>query len=244
MRAEFLDDCLVDSIEVRNRRKATRREGLVAAIAFESMALLALTLYPLLTPAKLRSPMVSAPIPGPRPVEPITNSRAASTLSSRATRSALFSPPSVPTRIVRSPAADDRNQAPPTAGNFDPGLPFGVSENPGSFGGGTVPIAPPAAAPVRVIHRSERMEEAQIIRRVVPAYPEIARIARISGTVELLMLVGRDGLVKSVEVLSGSPLLAKSAIVAVEQWRYRPTILDGEAVEVKTRVTIHFVLNE
>lgn len=107
------------------------------------------------------------------------------------------------------------------------------------------PIAlPRPAAPVRVIRRSEQIEEGQLIHRVIPDYPEITRIARISGTVELLVLVGRAGLVKSVHVLSGSPLLAKSAVTAVEQWRYRPAILDGEAVEVETRVTVHFVLNE
>lgn len=72
----------------------------------------------------------------------------------------------------------------------------------------------------------------------------MARIARVSGTVELLVLVGRDGRVESVQVLSGSPLLASSAKAAVEQWRYRPTILDGQAVEVETRVTVHFVLDE
>jgi periplasmic protein TonB len=79
---------------------------------------------------------------------------------------------------------------------------------------------------------------------VVPQYPQIARIARISGTVELLVLIGQDGRVKSIEVLSGNPMLAASAKAGVEQWRYRPAILDGLAVEVETRVTVHFVLNE
>lgn len=68
-------------------------------------------------------------------------------------------------------------------------------------------------------------------------------VARISGVVELLVLVGRDGGVLSVEVLSGNPLLAGAAKHAVQQWRYRPAVLDGQAVEVEAHVTVNFVLN-
>jgi periplasmic protein TonB len=73
---------------------------------------------------------------------------------------------------------------------------------------------------------------------------EIARIARIEGTVELTVLVARDGRVLSVQVLSGNRLLAAAAKQAVEQWRYRPAILDGQAVEVEARVTVRFVMDE
>ena len=88
------------------------------------------------------------------------------------------------------------------------------------------------------------MQESQLISRVIPAYPQIARVARVSGTVELMVLVGRDGRVLSVEVLSGNSLLAAAAKQAVEQWRYHPAILDGQAVEVEARVTGRFVLDE
>ena len=97
---------------------------------------------------------------------------------------------------------------------------------------------------MRIIRRSEEFQEGQLVKRIIPQYPPIARLARISGTVELLVLIGQDGRVKSAEVLSGNPMLAASAKAGVEQWRYRPAILDGHAVEVETRVTVHFVLNE
>ena len=83
-----------------------------------------------------------------------------------------------------------------------------------------------------------------LIHRIEPQYPAIAKIARVSGTVELRAIIGRDGSVSSIEVLSGNPLLARAAVEAVRQWRYRPTILDGEAVEVETRITVNFVLGQ
>lgn len=83
-----------------------------------------------------------------------------------------------------------------------------------------------------------------LIHRIEPQYPAIARIARVSGSVELRAIIGRDGSVSSIEVLSGNPLLARAAAEAVRQWRYRPTILDGEAVEVETRITVNFVLGQ
>ena len=88
------------------------------------------------------------------------------------------------------------------------------------------------------------MQQAQLIFKVIPKYPEIARVARLAGDVELQALIGRDGYVISVQVLSGAVLLSGAAKEAVEQWRYHPTILDGQAVEVETHVTVHFVLNE
>jgi TonB family protein len=158
-------------------------------------------------------------------------------------RQALFSPPRIPAHIYRSPVAEERSEIPTSTENFDSSLPPGISDNPGDFGSSPARIERPLA-PVRVIQRSEKFEEGQLIQRVVPQYPQIARIARISGTVELLVLIGQDGRVKSIEVLSGNPMLAASAKAGVEQWRYRPAILDGHAVDVETRVTVHFVLNE
>lgn len=83
-----------------------------------------------------------------------------------------------------------------------------------------------------------------LIHRIEPQYPAIAKIARVSGTVELRAIIGRDGSVSSIEVLIGNPLLARAAVEAARQWRYRPTILDGEAVEVETRITVNFVLGQ
>ena len=81
-----------------------------------------------------------------------------------------------------------------------------------------------------------------LVHRVDPRYPRLAASAGISGTVELRAIIGRDGGVRSVEVLSGSPLLTRAAVAAVREWRYRPSLLNGQAVEVETLVTVRFIL--
>jgi periplasmic protein TonB len=121
------------------------------------------------------------------------------------------------------------------------GVPEGLQESIGNNGWA---IAPPAPAPSRRIRQSAGIQAGLLVHRVNPPYPPLAITARISGTVELRAIIGRDGNVRSVEVLSGSPLLARAAVGAVQQWRYRPTLLNGEPVEVETRITVRFVLGE
>lgn len=105
-------------------------------------------------------------------------------------------------------------------------------------------IPPPRPSSPRIIQQSEGVQSGLLVYRVDPRYPQIAISAGISGTVELRAIIGRDGRVRSVEVLSGSALLAPAAVAAVREWRYRPTLLNGEAVEVETHVTVHFVLGQ
>lgn len=92
------------------------------------------------------------------------------------------------------------------------------------------------------LHVSTGMMEASLIRRVQPVYPPAARVMHLSGTVRLRALIGTDGNVRQLEVLNGNPILVQSALAAVRGWRYRPTFLNGEAVEVETYITVHFVL--
>ena len=78
----------------------------------------------------------------------------------------------------------------------------------------------------------------------MPVYPQPARLARISGTVRLEALISRDGMIQSLRVMSGHPLLAQAALDAVRQWVYRPTRLNGEPVEVLTQIEVNFKLGE
>jgi protein TonB len=84
--------------------------------------------------------------------------------------------------------------------------------------------------------------DASLIHRVQPDYPPIAKLMRLSGSVLLLAVIGTDGEVHEIEVLSGNAILADAARAAVRQWRYRPTLLSGQAVEVETQITVNFVL--
>jgi len=80
------------------------------------------------------------------------------------------------------------------------------------------------------------------LNRVKPKYPPAAREARVQGRVESKALVGKDGHIKQLEVVSGHPMLREAAVEAVSQWRYKPYRLNGQAVEVETRVMVNFVL--
>jgi protein TonB len=81
------------------------------------------------------------------------------------------------------------------------------------------------------------------VKRVAPVYPEDARMARISGTVRLHVIIARDGTIKQLEVMSGHPMLQQAALDAVSQWQYQKTLLNGEPVEVDTTIDVIFALN-
>ena len=100
---------------------------------------------------------------------------------------------------------------------------------------------PPKAAPSR-IRVGGNVQAASIVRQVMPIYPPIAKTAHISGTVMLHAIIGKDGSVQDLTYMSGPPLLMKSALDAVKQWRYKPTLLNGEPVEVDTTISVIFTL--
>jgi len=103
------------------------------------------------------------------------------------------------------------------------------------------PVVP--SVPQRVPVTST-IEAAKLVSRVQPAYPALAIQARIQGNVILHAIIGRDGQVSELQVLSGHPLLVNAALDAVRQWRYNPTLLNGQAVEVETTITVSFVLGQ
>ena len=82
----------------------------------------------------------------------------------------------------------------------------------------------------------------QLIRRVAPIYPPLARQARIQGTVVLKVVISTSGEVRDLQLVSGHPMLAPAAIEAVKQWRYKPYVEDGQAVDVETNVQVNFKL--
>ena len=81
-----------------------------------------------------------------------------------------------------------------------------------------------------------------LVHQVKPEYPPAARAAHIQGMVVLHAIIGKDGAVKQVQVVSGSPMLASAAENAVKQWRYKPYVLNGQPVEVDTTVNVNFTM--
>jgi protein TonB len=102
--------------------------------------------------------------------------------------------------------------------------------------------AKPAAGEVKRVHVSN-LEPGRLVHRVDPVYPPIAKSARISGTVELQAVIGTDGRIRELRVLSGHPLLREAAIQAVRQWVYKPPILNGASVEIVAPVAVIFRMN-
>ena len=90
---------------------------------------------------------------------------------------------------------------------------------------------------------SQDIQSLRIIDQVKPAYPELAKLSRTEGTVILQILISKDGKVTKVEIVSGPALLTRAAQEAVKQWKYKPTIVGGQAVEVITPVTLQFHLH-
>ncbi len=111
----------------------------------------------------------------------------------------------------------------------------------GGMGGAPPPPKPKQTGPLRV---GGNVQAARIINRVQPIYPPLARQTRISGTVRLHAIIGKDGTIQQLEVMSGHPLLQQAALDAVRQWRYQPTLLNGDPVEVDTTIDVIFSLNQ
>jgi periplasmic protein TonB len=124
------------------------------------------------------------------------------------------------------------------------GAPIGVlSELLGRTRSVPVPAKAPDPTPVKRIRVASRVVEANLIHDVPPQYPPEAGRARLEGAVVLMAVIGQDGSVKDVRVESGLPILAQAAIDAVKQWRYKPYLIDGQPVEVDSRITINFTLS-
>jgi periplasmic protein TonB len=103
-------------------------------------------------------------------------------------------------------------------------------------------ILPPNPSPARKTRISTVME-GNLIHRVEPQYPVIARQIRMQGAVVLKAVISREGAIEQVEIVSGQSVLARAAFDAVRQWKYRPYYLNNEPIEVETQITVNFVLD-
>jgi len=105
-----------------------------------------------------------------------------------------------------------------------------------------VTAIPPRPTTPQKVRVSSGVAQGLLIRQVKPQYPPLALQARIQGTVVLQAVIGKDGSVQELHVVSGHPLLTGAAIAAVRQWLYRPYYLDDEPVGVDTQINVNFTL--
>jgi TonB family protein len=112
-------------------------------------------------------------------------------------------------------------------------------ENPAA---GQGQIAPPSHGPIVRIKVGPNVQAADLIHEVTPKYPEDAKSQHISGDVVLHAIIAKDDSVKELKLISGHPLLVNAATDAIKQWMYKPTLLNGEPVEVDTTISVVFAL--
>jgi protein TonB len=105
------------------------------------------------------------------------------------------------------------------------------------------PVKKKPPPPPKRIRVGGSVQRANLIRQVRPVYPPLARQARIQGTVKLTAIIAKNGTIEKLEVMGGHPLLIPAALSAVKQWRYKPTLLNGQPVEVVTQVDVNFTLS-
>ncbi len=101
-------------------------------------------------------------------------------------------------------------------------------------------VRPPDPLPKRVV--VSVLDQGYLLHRVLPIYPELAKRSGVQGQVVLRAVISKDGEIQELHVLSGHPWLRGAALQAVQQWRYRPYVLNGVPVQVETQVTVNFVL--
>jgi periplasmic protein TonB len=231
-------------IESTSEKKKTNTSWSVIVSAIVQISVLSvLILIPLiytqaLPTAMLTTLLVAPPPPPPPPPPPVK------TIEKPVARliqsGKLMQPRAIPKEVTVFKEAE----LPPdvTANNNNQSGVFGGIPGQGLMAEGSpLPPPPKAAAPVR-IKQGGAVTAASIITQTKPAYPPLARQARIQGVVVLHAIIDKEGKVAQLEAVSGHPLLVQSALDAVKQWRYKPTQLNGEPVEVDTTIQVTFTM--
>jgi protein TonB len=258
----MLQESLFESAGGRKRRHpVTTAASIVVHAAIVLMLIVvplfqtqALTIPPvdtaLFLPKISGKPYITVLTPKPRSLWDATSAVVAPT--------SLMMPERIPTAII---SVDE--PGPIGSGVFSPfagaGFGFTLGDDGGGGPGGlhpsgltqppppppppTPPPPPPLpAAKTEVLRISGGAQAARLIHQVNPDYPEIAKRTRVQGVVVLDAIINKEGAVESLRVVSGHLLLNQAAIDAVRQWRYQPTLLNSEPVEVATTITVTFTL--
>jgi periplasmic protein TonB len=239
-----LDGCLVEGdAQQRRRQRKIRLRALVLSTVLQTVVLAVLVILPLLGqserityPHTLVPPyvLVGAAKHHPGRPRPPTGQRPASVLWLAHKLTPTIRPAEIVDTAVEEPQGE-----------------FGRPTSPGVLAGMNLDLSSRLAKPPREESSEEPVRRlsltslapALLTHRVEPRYPPLARQLHREGRVELRAIIATDGTIQSLEAISGDPLFYPSALEAVRQWRYRATILDGQAVEIDTRITVLYTLN-
>jgi protein TonB len=149
-----------------------------------------------------------------------------------------FTPPPMPTpkKIDDGPLVVlDAATIPPSATEIKPVVVLPEMNAP-------PPPEPKPSQPPRQVRIGGHVQAANLIKRVAPIYPALAKTAHVEGTVQFTAAIGKDGRVKNVQYVSGPQILVQAGKEAVRQWVYKPMLLDGQPTEVVTEIDVVFTL--
>jgi protein TonB len=235
----MFEDSLIES---GNRLKTKRGRTTAFAVVLQVGIIIIMILIPLMfteaLPKAMTMTFLAAPPPPAAPVKVIK------VVETDVVNNQLRTPTKIPKKVEMI----KEEEAPPPQAGVVGGVPGGVPG--GSMGGvmgsiiGSTPTAIPKVATPQRVRVSAGVTQGLKIKNVTPVYPQMAKIARVQGPVVLAAIIGKDGSIQNLHVIStASPLLNQAAMDAVKQWRYRPYILNGEPVEVDTQITVNFSLS-
>jgi protein TonB len=236
-------DDLVESTATRkktNKGWAVILSGLVQTIILGILILIPLIYTEALPKAMLSTLLIAPPPPPPPPPPPQPVKVVVKPVARLIQSGKLMQPRAIPKEVAVFKEAE---LPPDVINNAQQGGVFGGIPGQGLIAntGPALPPPPKAAAPSR-IKQGGQVTAASIITQTRPVYPALARQARIQGNVVLHAIIDKEGKVAQLEVISGHPLLVQSALDAVKQWRYKPTQLNGDPVEVDTTITVTFTM--
>ena len=237
-------DELVESSVVR--KKTNTGWAVILSTAVQVCVLIVLILIPLiytqaLPKAMMATLLVAPPPPPPPPPPPAEVPKVVKPVARLIQQGKLVQPRAIPKEVAVFKEAELPPEAPISGGGVLGGVDQGLL---GGLGAGPAVAAPPPPPPktAQRIKLGGQVVAAKLLAQPQPVYPPLARQARIQGNVVLHAIIDKDGRVGELQVISGHPLLVQAALDAVKNWRYQPTQLNGDPVEVDTTITVSFVL--
>jgi periplasmic protein TonB len=240
----MFDDLVVSSANPKHTHKSwtVALSAVIQAVIVGVFILIPLLVTEAL-PKEMTMAYLIAPTPPPPPPPPPPKVQVVKQAPPLIQQGKLMAPTVIPKKVniikEAAPPPDVSGVSGGVAGGIGGGSMGGVLGGIiGSTGGGP---PPPPSTPSR-IRVGGNVQQANLIHMVQPQYPEIAKTAHIQGTVLLHAVIAKDGTIKQLQYISGPPLLMRSAMSAVQQWRYRPTLLNGDPVEVDTTISVVFTL--
>jgi protein TonB len=240
----MFEDSLIDSgNKLKTKRLWTSILSFIGQFALIGVLILIPLIYTDALPKTQLMTFLVAPPPPPPPPPPPAAPVKVVKMVSEVVNGQLRAPTKIPQKIQM--IKEEEN--PPDLGGVSGGVPGGI---PGGAAGGVMgsilsstQVAVPKVATPQRVRVSTGVATGLLIRKVTPNYPQLAKQARIQGSVVLQAEISKDGTIQNLQLISGHPMLAPAAIEAVKQWRYKPYLLNGEPVAVETQVVVNFSLS-